>query len=98
MNDDRFLQGVSVEYVLAHLAAAGGNEVGRGKFDNPESSAALAVNTFGWFVERPERLPAFSGMMDVGTVTRVDVEYSARFPWVGGKRPWLDAIGESLTI
>lgn len=54
-----FLPGVPSAHVLERLAAAGGNEVGSGKLISPQSSAALAVNTFGWFVERPELLPSF---------------------------------------
>ena len=40
----RFLPGVPGAEVESILNAAPGNEVATGKFDSPESSAALAVN------------------------------------------------------
>jgi hypothetical protein len=43
--------------VIDRLAKAGGREMASGKLQSPESSAALAVNCFGWFIEQPERLP-----------------------------------------
>jgi hypothetical protein len=85
-----FLPGVPSEYALERLKLAGGNEVGSGKFNSPESSAALAVNTFGWFHKRPDRLPPFA-MLSVSSAEIVEVEYCARFPWAGGRHPWLDA-------
>lgn len=88
---DVFLPGVAVEHVLARLEAAGGNEVASGKLANPESSAALAVNAFGWFIDRASLLPPLPGTEDAGTACRVEVEYCARFPWSGGRHPWLDA-------
>lgn len=87
-----FLPGVPSSLVLQKLNAAGGNEVSSGKLSSPESSAALAVNTFGWFMERPELLPAFPMLQSLDwPATLVEVEYCARFPWSGGKHPWLDA-------
>jgi hypothetical protein len=87
-----FLPGVSAEYVLGRLRKAGGNEVDGGKLANPHSSASLAVNAFGWFHERPDRLPPFltAGYSSL-CPTLVEIEYCARFPWRGGKHPWLDA-------
>ena len=95
MSEATFLPGVAVQHVLDRLAKAGGNEVGSGKFGSPESSSALAVNTFGWFIERPALLPALPGMMAGDPPVRVDVEYCARFPWSGGRHPWLDAVVET---
>jgi hypothetical protein len=69
-----------------------GNEIGLGKFASPQSSAALAVNTFGWFLERPMDLPPLPGTEAMGTPERVEVEYCARFPFRGGRHPWLDAV------
>jgi len=88
---DLFLPGVPADHVLRRLEAAGGDEVGSGKLASPESSASLAVNAFGWFVERPELLPPLPGLAHVGPAERVEVEYQARFPWPGGRHPWLDA-------
>jgi hypothetical protein len=81
--------------VLARLRAAAGQELQTGKLFHEESSAALAVNTFGWFLERPKLLPQLPGAPVWEAVTRVDVEYCARFPWTGGRHPWLDAIVET---
>jgi hypothetical protein len=97
MQQLKFLDGVPVEHVLDRLAKAGGDEVGSGKFASEESSAALAVNTFGWFIERPEQIPPLPGMQPDAKVRCVDVEYCARFPWRGGRHPWLDAVVETDT-
>lgn len=87
-----FLPGVPSAHVLGRLSAAGGNEVGSGKLASPQSSADLAVNTFGWFIERPELLPPFSTVKSLEwPALKVEVEFCARFPWSGGKHPWLDA-------
>ncbi|WP_417318495.1 PGN_0703 family putative restriction endonuclease [Erythrobacter aureus] len=87
-----FLPGVPAEHILNRLATAGGKEVESGKFASPESSAALAVNCFGWFIERLESFPPLPGMDDCDPVEMVDVEFTARFPWSGGRHPWLDAV------
>lgn len=92
-----FLPGVPADYVLERLAKAGGNELESGKLLSPESSAALAVNCFAWFSERPELLPEFPGMSAGYPASTVDVEYQARFPWAGGRHPWLDAFVTSPT-
>lgn len=92
MTENLFLPGVPVAHVCARLAAAGGDEIGSGKFAHPESSAALAVNAFGWFIERPMDLPPLPGTGAMGTPERVEVEYCARLPWSGGRHPWLDAV------
>lgn len=91
----RFLDGVPQAHVLERLAKAGGNEIGSGKLASDESSAALAMNTFGWFIERRELLPPLPGMLSDAKVVRVEVEYCARFPWRGGRHPWLDAVVET---
>lgn len=88
---DIFLPGVPAEHVLQRLEAAGGNEIASGKLTHPESSAALAANAFGWFIPSPELFPALSGTEYAGAAQQIEVEYSARFPWSGGRHPWLDA-------
>ncbi len=88
---DLFLPGVPENLVLKRLAAAGGNEVASGKLAHRDSSAALAVNAFGWFIQRPELFPTLPGTEFAGTAEKVEVEYCARFPWAGGRHPWLDA-------
>lgn len=86
-----FLPGVPADYVLDRLAKAGGNEVESGKLVSPESSAALAVNCFAWFSTRPDLLPEFPDVRAGYLASTVDIEYRARFPWTGGRHPWLDA-------
>jgi hypothetical protein len=93
-----FVTGVPEDTIRTALAAAGGNEIESGKLDSPESSAALAVNTFGWFLERPADLPPFPPLADLDwPALRVDVERQMRFPWRGGRHPWLDAAVETST-
>lgn len=89
---DLFLPGVPADHILLRLEAAGGNEVASGKLAHPESSAALAVNAFGWFIPSPALFPPLPGTEDAGTAEKVEVEYCARFPWTGGHHPWLDAV------
>ena len=54
---DRFLPGVPGAEIERIFNAAAGNEIASGKFDSPESSAALAANAFGFFLNRPRDLP-----------------------------------------
>ena len=98
MNGAQFLPGVPVEYILARLAKAGGKELESGKLASPESSAALAVNCIGWFIEHPDRLPPLKGLEAAGIPDLVDVEFCARFPWAGGRHPWLDAVVQTPTM
>ena len=84
-----FLPDLPVEDILACLARSPGNEVKSGKFDSPESSAALVANAFGWFLNRPQDLPPLPGV-PAGQVTDVTLEAEMRFPWSGGRHPWLD--------
>lgn len=97
MIDPEFLGGVPAAHVLQRLTEAEGDELASGKLHSPESSAALAVNCFGWFIPRPEQLPALPALETVGMPEIVDVEFCARFPWSGGKHPWLDAMAQTPT-
>jgi hypothetical protein len=90
--DDLFLAGVDGDHVRRRLAAAGGTEIASGKLASPESSAALAVNAFGRFIVKPGHLPPLPGTNEMGVAEVVDVEFCARFPWSGGRHPWLDAV------
>lgn len=93
-----FLPGVPQAQCLKALTAAGGNEIESGKLLSPESSAALAVNAFGWFLDNPERLPPFPGLVELDwPATAVAIERQMRFPWSGGRHPWLDAAVETET-
>jgi hypothetical protein len=93
----KFLPGVPAGRVLERLENAGGKEIASGKLSSSESSAALAVNCFGWFIERPEKLPSLKGFEAAGVAELVDVEFCARFPWSGGRHPWLDAVVQTPT-
>jgi hypothetical protein len=84
-----FLPDLPEERILAALSRSPGNELRSGKFDSPESSAALVANAFGRFLDRPADLPALPGV-PAGAVDRVDLEVEMRFPWSGGRHPWLD--------
>jgi len=84
-----FLPDLPVDALLAALSAAPGNELKLGKFDSPESSSALAINAFGWFLNRPDLFPMLPG--GLGQAREVRVEAEMRFPWAGGKHAWLDA-------
>jgi hypothetical protein len=91
-----FLPGVPAQYVRERLAEADGHELSSGKLASPESSAALAANTFGWFHDRPDRLPLFPILgQNFSRATSVEIEYCTRFPWSGGRHPWLDALAET---
>jgi len=88
------LPGVPVE-VLERYRHAAGDEIGSGKFTSPQSSAALAANTFGYFMKRPGDLPRFPKWTDAWSPRRAEPEVEVRFPWAGGHHPWLDAIVET---
>lgn len=97
-NGSTFLAGVPEALVRSAMHKAGGNEIESGKLDSPESSAALAVNGFGWFIERPGDLPPFPCLDTLEwPAIQVDVERQMRFPWRGGSHPWLDAAVETVT-
>jgi len=93
-----FLPGVCADTITAALSRAGGKEIGSGKFASEESSAALAVNTFGRFLGYPAELPPFPSLPDLDwPAVSVEVERQMRFPWAGGRHPWLDAGVETAT-
>lgn len=91
-----FLPGVPAAAVLAALARSPGNEIASGKFASPESSAALAVNAFGWFLDRPRGMLPLPGV-PMGLPETVEIEAEMRFPWSGGRHPWLDAVISTAT-
>ncbi|MFN3724524.1 MAG: hypothetical protein ACK4VZ_15980 [Paracoccaceae bacterium] len=84
-----FLPNLPEACILEALSRAPGNELRSGKFDSTESSAALVANAFGWFLDRPASLPPLPGV-PAGAVEEVDLEVEMRFPWSGGRHPWLD--------
>lgn len=88
-----FLPGVPEDRLRAIYSGAAGNEIASGKFASPQSSAALAANGFGWFIDRPGDCPLFPSIADLaGPVREVAVEREVRLPWRGGRHPWLDAV------
>ena len=90
---ERFLPGVPGRQIEEIYNAAPGKEIASGKFDSPESSAALAANTFGFFLNRPGDLPPLPGCGEAEwPATSLYVEKQVRFPWSGGRHPWLDAL------
>lgn len=96
MRELDLLPGIQEDLVRAGFARAGGDELRSGKFANPQSSAALAANAFGWFLERPGLLPPFPGLEDLDWPARtIAIERQMRFPWRGGRHPWLDAAVET---
>ncbi len=93
-----FLPYLPVDAIRAAFAKSPGNEIASGKIDSPESSAALAANTFGLFLERPSELPELPLPVELGWPPQcVGIERCARFPWSGGHHPWLDAMIETPT-
>ena len=92
----RFLPGVPGAELESILNIAPGNEIGTGKFDSPESSAALAVNAFGFFLRRAADLPALPGCEGEAWPARsLAIEARLRFPWSGGRHPVLDCLVET---
>ncbi len=85
--------------IIAAFQRSPCNEIASGKITSPESSAALAANTFGLFLNDPERLPPIprTGDFDWPAI-RVSIEECAPFPWwPRGMHPWLDAFVETKT-
>jgi hypothetical protein len=97
MTDRLFLPGLPAGLIEAAYAAAPGNEIKTGKFANPESSSALAANAFGYFLERPQNLPALPRWADIWKPESVTLEAEVRFPWTRGMHPWLDVLIETDT-
>ena len=91
-----FLPGVPAKAVLEALTRAPGNELSSGKFASPESSSALAANAFGWFLHQPRLLLPLPGA-PMGLPETVEIEAELRFPWSGGRHPWLDALITTAT-
>lgn len=93
-----FFDYLPVERILDAFSKAPGNEIDSEKLSSPESSAALAANTFGLFLDRPRDLPPIPGVESCGwPATVVALERCVRFPWSGGRHPWLDAFVETAT-
>ncbi len=98
-SDLGLLDGVPAALVRAQLLAGAGQEIASGKFASPRSSAALAANAFGWFLERPALLPPFPGTERLDWPAQcVALERVMRSPWSRGTHPHLDAGIETPTF
>ena len=95
--EDSLLPGIPVELVKAEISNTPGNELESGKFFSANSSAALAVNTFGWFLNRACELPPLPGMgLSNWYPIEISLERVMRFPWGGDRgHPCLDAAIET---
>ena len=79
--------------IEAIFNTAAGNEIVTGKFDSPESSAAIAANAFGFFLQRASDLPALPGCgSETWPALSLMLEAELRFPWSGGRHPVLDCL------
>ncbi len=92
-NSKRWLPGVPYEEIEKIFKAAPGNEIDSRKIDSPESSAALAANTFGFFLNRAHDLPLLPECdQRKWPPVSLALEETVRFPWRGGRHPVLDAL------
>ena len=90
---DRFLPTVPGPQIEAIYRDAPGKEIESGKFDSPESSANLAANSFGFFLNTPRDLPPLPGCgNEEWPATSLSLEKTLRFPWSGGRHPVLDVV------
>ncbi len=85
------------DLILARYQMAAGAELTSGKFASPESSAALVANAFGFFADRPGLLCLPCPPLAAGEARAVYLEVEMRFPWCGGRHPWLDVAIETET-
>lgn len=84
---------LDAERILEIFRRAPGSEVKSGKFFSPESSAALAANTFGLFLDDASHLPFLPGLKKLRwQPDPVELEAVVRLPWSGGLHPCLDAL------
>ena len=90
---DGILEGLPAGLIRSQLGRAAGNEIESGKVLSPESSAALAANAFGLFLENPSSLPPLPVVDGLDwRPASVALEVECRFPWAGGRHPWLDVV------
>lgn len=93
---DAFLPYLPIDEIIAAYEKSDGDEIRSEKIVNPASSAALVANTFGLFLRRPADLPGLPALNDLDwPATRVSLEENVRFPWRGGRHPWLDVVVET---
>lgn len=93
----RILNHLPKSAILAAYANAAGNELD-GKSESRESSSALVANSFGFYLDRPYELPPLPHLPTAGwPAVSVALEANVRFPWTGGRHPWLDVLIETNT-
>ncbi|MEO5350388.1 MAG: hypothetical protein H7836_12170 [Magnetococcus sp. YQC-3] len=98
MSEEYFLPGLPVDLIRACYDAAPGDEIRSGKFASPESSSALVANTFGYFLNRPSTLPILPKCQNMGwPAVSIALEKEVRFPWSGGRHPYLDVVIKTET-
>jgi hypothetical protein len=91
--DGLVVPGLPHELIRLAYEAAPGNEIASGKFANPESSAALAANAFGYFLDKAQSLPPLPKVEGCRwPATNLSLEALVCFPWRGGRHPCLDAL------
>lgn len=93
--DTALLNYLPKDLILARYQLAAGKELTSGKFSSPESSSALVANAFGFFADRPDLLALPEPALGGGEAMRVELEAEMRFPWSGGRHPWLDVVVET---
>ena len=90
---DRFLPRVPRKQIEDIYNTTPGKEIASGKFDSPESSAALTANTFGFFLNQRGDLPPLPGCEDVEwPPSSLALEKKVSLPWRGGTHPVLDVL------
>lgn len=94
--EDFLLPGLPIERIRECYERGAGNEIASGKIYQPESSAALVANAFGFFLGRAWELPALPRTESSWWPAKcIDLEAIVRFPWSGGRHPCLDALIET---
>jgi hypothetical protein len=92
------LPGLPRDKILAAYAAAPGKELASGKFGSVTSSAVLAANAFGVFLDNPAVLPPLPGSDPSWfPATAIALEATVRLPWAGGTHPCLDVLIKTPT-
>src|SRR5262249_11347502 len=92
--EKNILSGLPADLILRSYMSAPGDEIRSGKFHHPESSAALVANTFGYFLQRPRKLPEMIGAWNSQPFS-VRLEATVWFPWTAGRHPCLDVLVET---
>ena len=89
----RWLPGVPGAEIERRFRAVRSDQISSGKIDSPESSAALAANAFGFFLQRAGDLPPLPECGRAAwPASTLCVEKKVCFPWRGGRHPVLDVL------